>query len=425
VIARYESRITGVESIIDEPAALIELRFDENRAFRGRVARFWSVTRPWETPSDLPIDDSDDGRALLLVDNTFPPGRYRVEVLVPDAWAVPQRPADLGRYGTVRIGTIADERRRLATLDRADPVTTLELLLDDPPRAVSLQDEDAEKVAWHSLLSLASEFAAGDPKVLATPAVRVARQVLFTVPEAAAQAFARAVETGELNADLLHRTAIALVPDFLDCPPRKRDADALASLWEFSPVLGGAADSWECGGDPGPSSALWRRYAGWDPQRFDRSDHTTWPGHIQGLNAPILKRTRQQIREIADALGDDVPILAPGGAAAALLDWLGTRLRAGDGPFNDWRSRYRPLNDRRIRHGYGHALLDDAKEHATAIVWARFAQDLLAAALAFVQAPDHSREAPLALGALWSAHSLVRPLTEQVVLNAVVARRME
>jgi len=424
VLARYESRCISVESMVEGASTLVDVHFEENRPFRGRVARFWSVTRPWEPPVDVSIDDGDAGHALLLVENRLPPGRYRVEILIPDPWAKPQRPADRARYGEVHIGTPADEQRRLAALDPDEPLTTLELLLDDPPRVVSIPEDSAEKVAWHALLTLVSQFDGGDPKVLSTPTARVARQVLFTVPEAAARAFARAAETGEFHTDLLRRTAIALVPDFLDCPSEHRDAGVLASLWEFSPVLGAAADAWGCDEEKAASCMLWRRYGGWDPSTFDREHESTWPGHIQGLDTPILKRSRKQVRGITDALGTDVPMLASGGAAGPLLGWLESRWELGDGPFSAWRAKYRPLNDRRIRHGFGELLLDEAKEHDTGIVWARFAQDLLAAALAFIQAPDDSREAPLSLGGLWDAHSLVRPLTEQVLLDAIVVRRV-
>jgi len=425
VLARYECQLVSVESVVDGSTSLLELTFKESKAFRGRVARFWSVTRPWEGPADLPIDDDDGGHALFLVHGRLQPGRYLVEVVVAAVWDVPRRPADLSLYGHVQIGSIADERRRLVSLDPDDPLTALELYLADPPRTVTMTAPAAIAVARQALLAFVYQIAGLERPDLSAPAVRVTRQVLFTVPEAAAEALVDLAESNEVRADLLRRAAMAMVPDFLDCPPIGTSARTIDSLWAFSSFVGAAADSWRASSDGAAVCSRWLRNLGWDPATLQGVNPATWPGHIQGLEGPILCRTAEQVRQITDAVGQDGPLLTRSGTAAALLAWLEARIERGDAPFEAWQSRYHLLNDERVRHGFGKALLEDATALGSPGAWARFPQDLLASALSFVQAPDGSQDAPRALGALWEASALTPQLTELALLNAIVVYRLE
>ena len=249
-------------------------------------------------------------------------------------------------------------------------------------------------VARQALLAFVYQIAGLERPDLSAPAVRVTRQVLFTVPEAAAEALVDLAESNEVRADLLRRAAMAMVPDFLDCPPIGTSARTIDSLWAFSSFVGAAADSWRASSDGAAVCSRWLRNLGWDPATLQGVNPATWPGHIQGLEGPILCRTAEQVRQITDAVGQDGPLLTRSGTAAALLAWLEARIERGDAPFEAWQSRYHLLNDERVRHGFGKALLEDATALGSPGAWARFPQDLLASALSFVQAPDGSQDAP-------------------------------
>jgi hypothetical protein len=428
VVARYVCHLTSAEAVTDGSTVLIELRFEENRPFRRRVGRFSSLTRPWEGCVEIPIPADARDSTLLEVKDLLPPGRYAVEVGVSSLWGG-ARPADIAKCCVVQLGTPIEEHKRLVSLDPNAPLTKLEQLLADPPRLVNISSEDARAVASHALLALVYQLAEPGSVVLSAPRNRVLREVLFVVPEAAVEALGHIIEGGDLSPRLLRRAAIALIPDLLDCPARACEEAALERLWEFSPFLGAATDVCQCQqGQPG-GRCRWLTFVGWHPCSLQPAAQQTWPGHPQGIEGPILQRRLPDVEKIMDAIGAQLP-LAPGGSARALLDWLATHQRVGDEPFALWRSKYSSLNDRRVARGFGEALLAGAAPGGPppgpgVRPWLWFPQDLLAAALAFTLYPDSSREAALALAAIWEADELVRPLTEVVLLNAIVVYHSE
>lgn len=75
----------------------LRLRWEAPVQIRHRLARLWSLWRPWEPPLEIPIPDSarDEHRCAFLVDRLVP-GKYLLEITTRDPWATdvgpPARP---------------------------------------------------------------------------------------------------------------------------------------------------------------------------------------------------------------------------------------------------------------------------------------------------------------------------------------------
>ena len=96
IVARYVVSRLQVTSAVDhgDGFALLSLTFDENRSFRRREARLWSLDRPWSPVIRLPIPDDARGSDGVVLGATVPPGRFLAEVAIGDDWSVPTPPGE-------------------------------------------------------------------------------------------------------------------------------------------------------------------------------------------------------------------------------------------------------------------------------------------------------------------------------------------
>ncbi len=119
----------------------VELKWSEPTPLSHRWLRFWPIHRPWESAYEVSIPDEAQGEFTFEAPAPkLHPGRYCLEFLILDPWAVsahPQRPS-IDRPGTV-------EMELLGTGERLDEISTLidevgeqfDLLLE---RALILRD---------------------------------------------------------------------------------------------------------------------------------------------------------------------------------------------------------------------------------------------------------------------------------------------
>lgn len=97
----------------------LELQWAPQIRLRSRQVRFWTLTRPWETPGSFGIPDSASGNHVIMgIGNSLPPGDYLVEFRVDDPWIQEkkiQRPARTAQnVAHIVVGTREVRLRQLA-----------------------------------------------------------------------------------------------------------------------------------------------------------------------------------------------------------------------------------------------------------------------------------------------------------------------
>ena len=99
----------------------VELKWSEPIPLSHRWLRFWPIHRPWETPYEVSIPDEAQGEFTFEAPAPeLHPGRYCLEFLILDPWAVsahPQRPS-IDTPGTAQM-------ELLGTGERLDEISTL------------------------------------------------------------------------------------------------------------------------------------------------------------------------------------------------------------------------------------------------------------------------------------------------------------
>lgn len=130
----------------------VELKWSDPMPLSHRWLRFWPIHRPWEKPYEVSIPDDAQGEFTFEAPAPkLHPGRYCLEFLILDPWAVsghPQRPS-IDTPGTV-------EMELLGTGERLEEISTLidelgeqfDLLLE---RALILRDAGDVDTAQHDL----------------------------------------------------------------------------------------------------------------------------------------------------------------------------------------------------------------------------------------------------------------------------------
>jgi hypothetical protein len=130
----------------------VELKWSEPIPLTHRCLRFWPIHRPWETPYELSIPDEAQGEFTFEAPAPkLHGGKYRLEFLILDPWAVsayPQRPR-IGAPGTVDTELLGIGAR----LDEIDSLIDelgerFDLLLE---RAFVLYDAGDESTARQDL----------------------------------------------------------------------------------------------------------------------------------------------------------------------------------------------------------------------------------------------------------------------------------
>lgn len=156
--------VTGLEATVamDGGAHTVHCSCDPLRPMKHRVARLWSITRPWDDPVTTPLDEDTISSFAIRLDATTPIGEYLLEVAIEDGWNRIERP-DRNAPGTtiVSVGTGRDIRVR--TLQPAhmppdpehprDPLDVLEGLLSLGRFHRPLSDNETRSVMPAATLS--------------------------------------------------------------------------------------------------------------------------------------------------------------------------------------------------------------------------------------------------------------------------------
>lgn len=175
--------IIADQSLIDsgrDTRRLLRFQWKQTHPVTNRELRIWSLTRLWEQPVPLPIpDDARDCAVLQISTDQLPAGRYRVEMVIADPWAVdasqsgyPYAPSYDGVERRAHLDDdIGTPDELLAYLQQH--ATDIETLIDQ----VLLSDRfdtlralpgliDADSNLYRSLIILESLLAANDADVL-------------------------------------------------------------------------------------------------------------------------------------------------------------------------------------------------------------------------------------------------------------------
>jgi len=297
----------------DQPGTTVT--FSQTRSLIGRVARLWSLQRPWDPPISLAIPD-DKGGSVVVPTESASPGLYRVEIAVDDPWTTPTRPVAGARStADLCIGSPSDELARRTGLGASGCLGLLEFAVVNGIWPAELQGPRASQVSGQALdgaSAMLADLSSGQapPRPLQVLA-GIAFADISTTLDAIASRFSeeRMDQTAILSILLLAMTttrvrAPALVSERIirtiwqACPP-------LACLVDVPLALSGNADAADrCG-----------QFLGWRPgQEVDIRP---------GLLLTELELKPSQLRLVRERLGL-VPreILSWDSWALASFDWL-------------------------------------------------------------------------------------------------------
>lgn len=360
--------------------ASVHLEFEQDRLIRDRVMRLWSRSRPWDAPLVRTLEDEQNDVEFAGFD--LPPGVYRAEVAIEDAWVAPQRP----RNGTpntalIRVGERADEIAWLERLDPTDPKQLLQQLaagVDSPEEQRSLRAAPRETVL--AALAALEDIAPGKPASpmfarLREAACRDPATIFAGIADVAASDEARAAELRRLSVRLLRRLQGA----------HGVTASALEAVWRVAPILAAVVDVPAAASDA-DAAARCQRFLAWAPGE----EVDTAGGRVSmneaGRTADELVTLRRYLALQPQRLFDSEALLL------ANFEWLILQKRADeDGstlvePPADWRQRNSALVSglselECARHAAVERQLDARIPPRGTFPWADIPQVVLAAAI--------------------------------------------
>ncbi len=323
--ALYEVSDVAVEIVADAEAgnALLGVRWTENRRFRGRELRLWSLHRPWAQPVREDILDNIDGYFDCVVD--APPGPYITQVALRDDWTAPRRPSPGDAdTDTVRVGSATDESAQIKALRPDVAVEALELAVSGSRRATKV---DSRCVA-EARTELQEAIAASCRSRSDIAALNRLLQFAEAVDGLMAQMLAEDL-AWSLPPDALMRLALALMPV---AGRHAADPRTLEVLWEAAPIAAAVFD--RVLDDDG--EARWKSFAGWIPAAS--ADGPEQPP--QPVSQPLDELEPRRL----DALSDALPPMGSlplqfGGYMIAALEML-KRSWPDRAKLNDWMSAH-------------------------------------------------------------------------------------
>ena len=265
VFATYEVsnvRVHALESVSAESGAVrIRVEWQENKRFASRVVRLWSLTRPWELPYEISVENETNPVLEAFVGEGLVPGKTLAEVTIRDEWRRTTRPRLISlntyQFTLGSRGLVSDREERL---DPTNFLNRLELLLRG--RHDSLEEvEPIEAVEYSSEIAATFELLASDVRGNLPIDSKPFNILIRLVGK----------ELGLLS-EVLTQFQIHYPQRFdefvLDIVPRSKSInqdDLLVSdrdrLWVVSEVLGGVMDALS------ESAAIdrnsWNQFTGW------------------------------------------------------------------------------------------------------------------------------------------------------------------
>jgi hypothetical protein len=351
------------------------IAFSQARTLVDRVARLWSLQRPWDPP--VSISSPDDAGFVAVPRTIASPGHYRVEIAVNDPWTTPSRPAR-GAPSTadVLVGSAETVLERQVHLEASGPVGLLEFATVNGIWPSELHGPDLAEVSGLALdgaAALLADLEEGQPP--SRPLQLLAGIALADFPVALDAIASRFSEERLDHGTILSTVLISLGSHRLVAPPVFSET-VMRTIWQACPPLASLADVPSARGWDTDASDRCQQFLGWRPgQETDIRS---------GMSLTELELKPAQLRLIHQGLGL-VPreILSWDNWALASFDWL-LIAREQDWIQRWWR-RYGWLSEVSV----GATSLDERlrlrspARHPDA--WAAFPQATLAAALHIIR----------------------------------------
>lgn len=318
IVSQLRVSDISVDGHVDGDFTRVHVSFRENKPLRNRVARLWSLDRPWEAPIQREIPDDEIGSAHFSGYELIPAGRYRVEIAIDDGWSTPQRPRR--KSANTRdswIGTHQDVVRRLDLLDLEDPQAVVEATICRRTPHISDDAEFSSQLARSALVAAAS-ITDGLRDRTEAEVVQMLVQLALRDSGSCLAALADLAVKGDLDRRSCLELSVFLIPTLLRQGVPSVEQNTLRNLWKECPGVASVVDSKLCHTD---SEALARtlEHAGWAPSHDSLEGlelgspvDQTWAGMERG-QLKLIERAVQL------SLGQ---LLSWDAFTAAQLEWL-------------------------------------------------------------------------------------------------------
>jgi hypothetical protein len=430
VLAPYE--VHSVSVGLEADPWRLDVDWEENRRYRGREIRLWSVDRPWETAATFPIPDGNSGQVTVPLDDADPfLGRFLAEVAIADEWATPQRPrADRTDVSFVNLGSTEAKQDLLARLDRSTPLGVARAAMLSERRVEVSSDllSDVVPLTLQCLLSL-TELPV--PELLYGAGSAPLREILFEKPELLARSLPQVVRQLDLGPADTRALSILLLRDAIHLPAKDLDASDRLRLIRQDIVIGTALDCLPL--DDEEHLERWRSHLGWPQERGEEPMPAEKPVPLALVRGkPDLQEgSVERLAENTSGTPKDSAFpLTWGGHQRAMLLWLRRSKESGHEETLAWEARWAKLNDSSARslsalHAQRlkslHSSDSATNKDRYLLDIARFPADLLAAAM---HVCSFSSRADDGTQALLEAQSFAPDLVTRSCLVSIVLHKL-
>ena len=204
------------------------VNWSETRRVTDRVVRLWPLSRPWETPIVLAVDN-DASPPVVFDETAIPAGTYVAEVAVDDGWTAPRCP----RLDSLHVCKAAVGKTEL----RSDhPLDVIAHALETGRFIARLEDAEVDAYAREILVALEGQILLGlDPTTLGI------FQFLCQRLAARPQALARVLDD-QIGTGMAPDTVLALTIELTPFMGHRSAAGATPSLWSGTPALAACLD---------------------------------------------------------------------------------------------------------------------------------------------------------------------------------------
>lgn len=319
---------------VDGGCADVRLSFRQHRPLRGRVARLWSLERPWSCPSAEPLPD-DDAQTVVIANVPF--GRYLAEIACQDAWTTPSRPhLRAPNTAVIVVGDATQRLARINALDFASPFAVLEAAVASTRPLRPLTPDELREIAPAAAELVSLLIDEHGYRALATQEFERVASLLLAVPSALIESLA----IPSLPPDLALKMGICFLPP-LKVAASELDDSVMRQLWSTCPPLAAALDCPRVAYDHG-SAARAETNLGW-PSRDERDTIVA----ADAVPIQFASMDREQI----DAIQREMALLPKrwldaDTRALAHLEWLVARCDRPD-ELTAWCDEHAGLGDTR------------------------------------------------------------------------------
>lgn len=321
--------IMATSRVVDSFTEL-RLTFNQNRAVRGRVARLWSLDRPWESALTIPIPDSVEGEAIFTGHDALPAGRYLAEIAVDDPWNPATRPRiGAGNTAAVRVGDHTDADLLARFLDLGEPLAVIEAALTSLTPLRPLTEDEVVSVVGPALEAVDSLIQEQGMRALRGNEFDRVADLITGEPRALLTAVAETRSKQRPSHVVVLGACIAMF-ERLEDVSRVGIVDTIArSLWVGLPALAALADVPRASSDP-DARARCEANLGW--QVGIRVPARVGPERVFGA------MEEDQLRDLEVAM-QLLPkrILEPDAYVLANFQWLFKRFSDEQGLMRWWR----------------------------------------------------------------------------------------